>query len=58
MVERGQELPVLLNSEQGRKVLHLGKTTFYRLVKNGKIPAVRVGRKILVPRDKLLKILE
>ncbi len=35
------------------QVLGLSLTTVFRLIKKKEIPVIRVGRKVLIPKDKL-----
>lgn len=48
---------LLLNIDETCQVLGIGKNTFYRLVKEGKIPTVKWSKKWLVPRVALEKVL-
>lgn len=48
---------LLLNICETCRLLGIGKNTFYRLVKEGKIPTVKWSKKWLVPRAALEKIL-
>lgn len=45
--------PVLLTIEETCTALSLGRTTVHFLIKSGDIRAVRIGRRVLVPRDEL-----
>ncbi len=47
-----------LSIQEAGQALGLGRTTMYRLVKEGKIPTVRIGGRILVPVNRLSEILE
>lgn len=42
--------------EAGR-MLGIGRSTSYRLAREGKIPALRLGKKIRVPKEALLLML-
>lgn len=48
---------LLLNIDETCQVLGIGKNTFCRLVKEGKIPTVKWSKKWLVPRVALEKML-
>lgn len=47
--------PLLLTVREAAKVLRIGKGTAYALAAEGLIPVLRVGRRILVPREALLR---
>lgn len=44
--------------EQAGQVLGIGRGAAYNCVKNGDIPSLHLGRKILVPVPALLRMLE
>ena len=48
-----KEHPLLLQVAEVARLLHIGKTKCYQLVKTGELPSVWVGRKRLVPRSVL-----
>jgi excisionase family DNA binding protein len=39
------------------KLLGVGRGTAYEAVRQGEIPAIRIGRRVLVPRARLLELL-
>lgn len=43
--------------EETAKVLGLGRTSAYEAVRRGEIPVLRVGRRLLVPRAALERLL-
>ena len=45
--------PLLLGVKDAARVLGLGRDTAYQLVREGRLRAVRVGRRVLVPRAEL-----
>ena len=47
-----------LTVDEAAKVLGIGRTSAYEGVRAGQIPSIRVGRRRLVPRAALLKLLE
>jgi excisionase family DNA binding protein len=49
--------PLTLTVEQTAKLLGIGRSTAYELVHTGDIPSLRLGRRILVPRDPLMDLL-
>lgn len=54
----GDDLPRFLTVEEAAALLRLKRSTAYELVRQGQIPAFRVGRFIRVPRDALLGMAE
>lgn len=48
---------LLLNINEACQLLSIGKNTFYKLAKEGKIPTVKWCNKWLVPRAALEKLL-
>ena len=48
---------LLLNIDEACQILNIGKNTFYKLAKEGKIPTVKWSHKWLVPRVALEKLL-
>ena len=47
-----------LNVEEAATVLGISRGLAYEMVKTGKIPSVRFGKRVLVPRRALEKLLE
>ena len=45
--------PLLIPVRQAAATLGLGRDSCYRLIREGRLPAVRVGRRLLVPRSSL-----
>jgi len=52
------ELPLVLTPIETAKLLRISRGTVYEQLRSGAIPSVRCGRRILVPRVALLKMLE
>lgn len=46
------ELPLFLNAELVGKVLGVSSTTAYELLHQKDFPSVRVGRRLIVPKEK------
>ncbi len=44
--------------EEARRQLGLSKGLMYEAVRSGQIPSIRVGRRILIPRAALQRLLE
>ena len=47
-----------LSIEEAAKILGIGRNLCYDKVKTGEIPVIRIGRRLLVPRRALEKLLE
>lgn len=45
------DLPDILTPAETAKVLHIGRTTMYRLLKEKQIKSFQIGRKILIPKN-------
>lgn len=50
--------PLLLTVREAAKLLRVGKGTAYELAAEGLIPVLRVGRRILIPREALVRWIE
>jgi excisionase family DNA binding protein len=50
--------PTLYTLESIGEILHLGRSATYKAVKTGFIPTIRVGRRYLVPKDALQKLID
>jgi excisionase family DNA binding protein len=53
-----QNYPDVLTVKETAAVLRLGKNKTYELINNGTIPHIKLGRKVLVPKKKVLELLE
>lgn len=51
MADSIQTFPLFLNIEETRKVLSISRSSILRHIKNGKIPYVKLGRRVLIPRE-------
>lgn len=49
---------LVLTPVEAAKLLRIGRGTAYEQIRCGAIPSIRMGRKILIPRAALLKMLE
>jgi excisionase family DNA binding protein len=49
--------PLTLTVEQAAKLLGIGRSTAYELVHTGDIPSLRLGRRIVIPIDRLNRVL-
>ena len=53
-----QEERVTFTVEETAKLLGIGRQLAYDKVKTGEIPVIKIGRRLLVPRRALEKLLE
>ena len=53
----GMEAKLTLSVEEAAKVLGIGRNLCYDRVKTGEIPVIKIGRRLLVPRAALEKLL-
>ena len=49
---------LVLNVEEARKILGLSRSSMYEGIRRHEIPAIKIGRRILIPRYQLKKMLE
>jgi len=54
----GMEDKLTLSIEEAAKVLGIGRNLCYERVKTGEIPVIKIGRRLLVPKKALEKLLE
>lgn len=54
-LKQPETMPQLLKTEDACAMLAIGKTSFYKLVYSGELPAVRHGRKLRVSVDAIRK---
>ena len=52
------ELPIVLRVEDLMQVLDIGRTTAYELLRSGKIPSIRVGKQIRIPKQSVEEYLK
>jgi len=52
------EVKLTLTVEEAAKVLGIGRNLCYDRVKTGEIPVIKIGKRLLVPRRALEKLLE
>jgi len=52
-----QEERVTFTVEETAKLLGIGRQLAYNRVKTGEIPVIKIGRRLLVPRSALQKLL-
>lgn len=49
---------VMLTVPEAAQILRIDKVTVYELAKSNGFPALRIGRRVLIPRDALLRWIE
>lgn len=47
------ELPYGLTVEEAQKILRVGRTKIYELCRTDGFPTLRIGNRIVIPRDEL-----
>ncbi len=55
---RFEELPDVLTPIEVSRVLRLGRNTVYQNLRSGAIPSVKIGRRLLIPKAALLRLLQ
>ena len=50
--------PDIMTVMEAAKVLKVGRSTMYQLIRSGAVKHVRIGKKILIPREYLRLFLE
>ena len=54
----GSGQPLTHTVEETAKLLRIGRNRAYEAVRSGEIPSIRIGKRILVPRVALERMLE
>jgi len=57
-VEKDSNNPLVLTAGETARLLRLSKTTVYDQIRQGSIPSIRLGKRILIPRAALMRKLE
>ena len=50
-----KDLPLTLNAREAAGVLRISKSKVYELARTESFPAVRIGKRVVIPRDKLIE---
>ena len=57
-MEKDSNDSLVLTAGETAKILRLSKTTVYDQIRQGSIPSIRMGKRILIPRVALMRKLE
>ena len=50
-----EDLPLTLNAREAAQVLRISKSKVYELAQSESFPAIRIGKRVVIPRDKLIQ---
>lgn len=50
-----EELPMTLKAHEAAPVLRISMSKIYDLARTESFPAVRIGKRVVIPRDKLIE---
>ena len=50
-----EDLPLTLNAHEAAGVLRISKSKVYELAHTESFPAIRIGKRVVIPRDKLIQ---
>ena len=50
-----EDLPLTLKAREAAQVLRISKSKVYELAQSKSIPAIRIGKRVVIPRDKLIQ---
>lgn len=50
-----EDLPLTLNACEVAAVLRISKSKVYELARTESFPAIRIGNRVVIPRDKLIE---
>ena len=56
-VVRLADLPDVLTVSEAAKFLRLGRNSVYEAIRRNELPSVRVGRRLLIPKESLERFL-
>jgi excisionase family DNA binding protein len=56
--EHHKDEAMTLSVEHAARLIGISRTTAYRLVRDGELPAIRVGRRVLVLKKPLMEMLD
>lgn len=52
-----KDLPPTISVERASQILGISRRSAYRAASRGELPAIRIGRRLLVPTSRLLELL-
>lgn len=52
------DLPDACNIEQARRALGIGKNLILDLIREGDLPSVRLGRRVIIPKSAIRRLLQ
>ena len=50
-----EDLPLTLKAHEAAAVLRISKSKVYELARTESFPAMRIGKRVVIPRDKLIE---
>ena len=50
-----ENLPLTLKAHEAAAVLRISKSKVYELAQRESFPAIRIGKRVVIPRDKLIQ---
>ena len=50
-----EDLPLTLNAREVAAALRISKSKVYELARTEAFPAIRIGNRVVIPRDKLIE---
>ena len=50
-----EDLPLTLNAREAAEVLRISKSKVYELAQSESFPAIRIGKRVVISRDKLIQ---
>lgn len=50
-----EDLPLTLNAREVAEVLRISKSKVYELAQSESFPAIRIDKRVVIPRDKLIE---
>ncbi len=53
-----EELPLMLSVKELATVLGISRTSAYELTKDKRFPSVKIGSRVVIPKDKFIKWIE
>ena len=50
-----EDLPLTLKAHEAAAVLRISKSKVYELARTDSFPSIRIGNRVVIPRDKLIE---